>query len=125
MDNRQQNWHEYLYPYRLANYRKRPLAQPIEIAILDYAQPISKIECSKEIIFDQSGTCDGVAIWVDYVVDNERKLRYWNGFDFPPFMTQNIRFFPTYPQVQKGNKLLVRTNFSVGDSDLNYTFQFA
>lgn len=126
LDQRQQNWHENLYPYKLSNYRKKPLARPIQIAVLNYSQPISDMQAVHEIVFDQAGACDGVAIWVDYVLDsNQTALRLWNGYDFPPFMTQNIRFFPQYPQVKVGNKLLVQSSFTIGESDFQYSFQFA
>jgi predicted RNA methylase len=130
LDQRQQLWHEYLYPYKLSNYRKKPLAKPIQVATLNYTQPISDIHTMQEIVFDQVGTCDAVVIWVDYVLENgsgsnnQTTLRFWNGFDFPPFMTQNIRFFPHYPQVKVGNKLLVQSQFMVGESDFQYSFQF-
>eukprot|EP01040_Poterioochromonas_malhamensis_P023059 gene23059-28172_t len=36
LDRVQAEWHEFIYPYYLANYRKRLLTRPVKLATLDY-----------------------------------------------------------------------------------------
>lgn len=87
------NWdNEYLYPYKLGNFRKKLLTEPSCIATLDYYLPLAQllehIQSKENIGKDMDlvelnripsgfsntvmlpvvnqGRCDAVAIWVDY-----------------------------------------------------------
>lgn len=155
LDERQVNWHEFLYPYRLANYRKRALSTPAVIGVIDYREnEVKPIHQLTEIAFEINGTCDGIAIWVDYLLaeDQEQQLaaqqpesifshpsqpaqhqqpyplqhnrliHYFHN-DFPPFMTQSIKFLPTPEPVSIGNKLIAEIYFENGQSEFQHRFE--
>ena len=95
----QQNWHEFTYPYFLANYRKTLLSAPVTMAVLDYytlndeqfnqvLQGVAKVETA--------GICHGLAIWVDYDLGvNGLVVRQFSHGDFIPHQCQSVRFLPT------------------------------
>jgi hypothetical protein len=139
LDEKQQNWFEFLYPYRLANYRKRALASPSVIGTIDYSLQspengmFSPIHQMTEIAFEINGTCDGIALWVDYILHEDyssssssmspHRLSFYQNNDFPPFMTQNIKFFQTPEVVNIDSKLIAEIYFENGQSDIQYHFE--
>lgn len=125
LDNRQQNWYQFLYPYRLGNYNKKPLAPPVCLTSLDFRQQCqSKVDFAVSIPLQSAGRCDGVALWVDYILDNEgtQRLTYWNGIDFPPYLTQSVKLFRTPQNVQVGQTLDISATLELGQSDFEYSF---
>ncbi len=126
LDVRQQGWYQYLYPYRLGNYTKRSLAPPVCLSSLDFRQPAQgQIVAAVDIPMHTAGKCDGVALWVDYVLDEHgNELRFWNGTDFPPYLTQSIKFFRDPRIVEPGNILRIQAYYEPGQSDLEYAFNF-
>lgn len=126
MDARQDDWHIHLYPYRLSNYRKRALASPQTVTMMNFHQPIQSFQNITQFTIEKAGSCDGFAIWVDYVLDsNDNMLQYWNGLDFPAFMTQSIKFLPASECVTAGNQCIVQSCFEVGQSDVQFSFAFS
>jgi hypothetical protein len=183
LDERQGNWHEFLYPYRLANYRKRALASPAVIGMIDYREnEVKPIHHLTEIPFEINGTCDGIAIWVDYVLYEEApqsvqqyaletqgqltqhitqqssnvhnhgynnsqhpslasfpsfasqsdvpltknshsRLSHYCHNEFPPYMTQSIKFLETSESVSLGNKLVAEIYFESGQSEFQHRFE--
>lgn len=115
-----------MFPYRLANFRKRALSPPIQVLGLNFYSPIQSIQDAVgQSIIQIAGQCDGFAIWMDYVLDSEEdSLKFWNGSDFPAFKTENIRFLPQSKIVKPGDRVLVNANFEVGQSDFSYAFNF-
>jgi hypothetical protein len=139
LDEKQQNWFEFLYPYRLANYRKRALASPSVIGTIDYSiqssenPSVSAIHQMTEIAFEINGTCDGIALWVEYILHedyssssslaSQHRLSFYQNNDFPSFMTQNIKFFEKPAVISIDNKLIAEIYFENGQSDVQYHFE--
>ena len=74
-DQVQQNWHEHLFPYKLAQYKKRLLTAPTCLLEIDYAEIVSleesawlalSLQQSVMLPVIAAGRCHGVAIWVDF-----------------------------------------------------------
>lgn len=87
-----------------------------------------------EGIITQSGRCDCVAIWVDYQLTEHVLLKNCHetaansgGFDFPSYLTVNLKFFPKPVVVGNllgsNNRLQCRTLFAPGDNDFTFDFQ--
>ena len=134
-----------MYPYKLGNYKKALLSAPTIVAELVYQELVHDIGPTitlAPMAVPSTGTneCHGVVTWVDYLLcdgtpssssttddpseDNntEIKLVHWNGYDFPPYLTTNVKFFPTPVIVNSSSVLRCETSFQVNDSD--FTFHF-
>lgn len=128
LDVRQEYWYQYSYPYRLSNYRKRALANPQTVAMMNFQQPIQSFAHTITMNIEKQGVLDGFVLWVDYVLDatepqsGTNMLRFWNGLDFPAYMTQTIKFVPAPQQVQAGKQVIIEAQFAVGQSDVEFKF---
>ena len=153
LDERQENWHDHMFPFKLANYRKKLLTKPFRIGEIDYScsQSTDLAESTnsigKVII---SGRCDCVAIWVDYdlkpaiakscggVVHADRKNsndtkhdsnvieQYDESInDFQCHTKLSLKFFKQPVIVRKDESILTcLSTYSQGDSDFTYDFNF-
>eukprot|EP01039_Chlorochromonas_danica_P003127 gene3127-3424_t len=104
LDRVQAEWHEFIYPYYLANYRKRLLTRPVKLATLDYYTLSEQFDSILQqiVTVEAAGRCDGLAIWVDYDLDREGQinLQAFNGMDFSSYISQSVKFLPKPRSVQ-------------------------
>jgi len=84
-------WEKNLFPYKLSDYRKKKLSEPVCIATINYRQ--GEINCIQEglLTFTCDGSFDCVAVFVNYSL----------GFDLPlvdmldaTYVKHNILFLP-------------------------------
>jgi hypothetical protein len=149
LDERQEKWHNNMFPYKLGTFKKRLLSKPFSIRELDYTQNISpyKIISQVETNIILSGRCDCIAIWVDYDLiqsdheylstqENEQKyksnsskecpvsIKHWDNEtnDFPVHLKHNLKFFPTPINVTNETTIVASTSFSGGDTDFEFEF---
>jgi hypothetical protein len=56
-----------MFPFKLADYRKRLLSKPTAVAALHYSESLRSLPTKvTRIPMTASGRCDCVAVWVDY-----------------------------------------------------------
>lgn len=108
LDEQQQDWHTHMYPYKLASYQKRAFSAPVTLVELDFNGPdntaaLSSTPTTASAVITQHGSCDGVAVWVDYDLGEGRYLSAWDGQDFPVHLTVNVKFFASPLQVREGD----------------------
>ena len=121
LDERQSNWHENLFPFNLAKYKKKVLTKPTIIAALDYISPnISIYDKTAEIV--NHGRCDCIAIWVDYDLIDNIMLENWNGSDFDLHHKSNLKFLPESINVTKTSLLQSSVKFEEENSDFIFNF---
>ena len=74
-DQVQQSWHEHLFPYKLAQYKKRLLTAPTCLLEVDFSEVVSLEESAwlalswhRSVVLPivAPGQCHCVAIWVDF-----------------------------------------------------------
>lgn len=126
LDHVQQHWHQFWFPYKLGNYRKKILTAPCCIATIDYdhvaqvADGSAGIACSSGQIpiTSPGGRLDCMVIWVEYEISETVSTEYWTD-DFPPYLTTSTKFFPVSSQVSEGrHSINFETEFHFGDSDI-------
>lgn len=128
LDEQQQDWHSHMYPYKLASYQKRALGAPVTLWELDFNAPDGASEAAsaapREITMrlEQGGSCDGVAVWVDYYLGDGLYLSAWDGQDFPAYLTVNIKFFADPVAVHQGSCVQCTTLLDLDKSDFVYDF---
>ena len=133
LDEQQQDWHTHRYPYKLASYRKKALGAPVTLWELDFNSPdcasgpspspaAAPREASMRV--EQSGSCDAVAVWVDYDLGDGLYLSAWDGDgqDFPAYLTVNVKYFPVPVAVKEGDSVRCITQLDVEKCDFNYDF---
>jgi protein arginine N-methyltransferase 7 len=135
-----QDWHSHWYPYKLADYQKRLLCEPLTVCSLDFENPRFNLPSdgylsSASIV--RAGRCDAVAVWVDYCLfagDNCDLSMHRGGgggggaessvlFDWPHYLVTNLKFFPVAIPVEEGAALTCRTMFQFGDPDFSFDFR--
>ena len=70
----------------------------------------------------EAGSCDAVAVWVDYELLPGLHLRSYDGHCFPLYLTANVKFFPASASVHPGDSVLGETRFEVRKSDFSFEF---
>lgn len=136
-----------MYPYKIGEYKYSLLTDPIEIGGFDYyAESYSdEVGYDRENVvtaaFKRSGRCDAVVIWVDYDLTKDRSISlncYARGM-FSYHTKVSIKFFESPVDIALRRSslveehsdtvldhcmrhLVVKTNFSYGDSDSSYQF---
>jgi len=129
-----QDWHSHWYPYKLADYQKRLLCEPLTLCTLDFENPRFNLPSdgylsSASIV--RAGRCDAVAVWVDYCLfaGDTCDLSMHRGggssvlFDWPHYLVANLKFFPSSIPVEEGAALMCRTKFQFGDPDFSFDFR--
>ena len=149
LDDRQENWHTHMFPFKLNSYRKRLLTKPQAIATLDYTSMIplgSPPSSSFTLPFVTDGLCDCVVLWSDFdctpgllgrtspemndEMESHLILRQWNqqtdsdgDFDFPSHLKTSVKFFSKPLVVKKEVASVIATvDFQEGESDFTYSF---
>lgn len=129
LDEYQKDWYCHLFPYKLANYRKKLLSTPAVCAVLDYSGVIqSSPVLTYHVPITNEGICDGVAVWVDYDLGGSGSnsvIHQWDytAHNFRPYLKQSMKFFPQRLSVSTSSTLQVSTCFNVGDTDYSYDFR--
>ncbi len=142
LDERQGNWQQFWLPYKLADYQKKALCQPVELHVVDLSREMVDLPARKSHMpITASGRLDCLAVWVDYGglgVNTDDTGGWLASFgpgnypdqpdfvDFPPYMKVTLRFFP-YAQQQfvaqeKGHTVAITSSFVVGASDFDIEF---
>ena len=128
LDAQQENWHTHMYPYKLASYQYTALSTVRTIAELDFtsveeAAVMSGIALSSQITITHAGSCDAVAVWVDYELDEGHTIQqYTVQHGFVHHQTINIKFFPTPTVVTLGKQVHCSIALDVVKNDFIYNF---
>lgn len=124
LDAVQANWHEFLYPYYLANYRKRVLAKPVRLAVLDYYTLAEQFQdiLQQTVRIETAGRLDCLAVWVDYDLDREGRasVENFNGQEFVSYSPQTLKFLPAPRLVQQGEHVNIAMALPQGSSDFQF-----
>jgi hypothetical protein len=144
-DEKIDSWHTHYYPYKLGNYKKQLLSEPICVACIDYrfvAADVNSavfrvpVRSSKE---NQQIDCHCVAVWVDYVLIGEEDevdasksndhfqyiLSQCIDDDFALYYACQIKFFPSPVPIGGDLEqafLTCHSSFTLGDSDIRLNF---
>lgn len=101
-DKSKDDWFTHHFPYKLGNYRKKILTNPINLTTLDYYKKLESIS-SEDIVRKESilsnGRCDCVVVWVDYQLsleDNDSITKNWDQGDFNSYMVFNLHNINLY-----------------------------
>ena len=152
LDSMQDEWHEYLYPYKIGDYEYQLLSDPVELATINYnvseADTGQILGMDTDIRFKKEGFCDAVAIWVDYDLTDDcvddtciKSLREHDRFVH--YSKLSVKFFPRRVEVKAISSSAVAesaagdgsslksfdkrihavTTFEHGNSDFNYNFE--
>lgn len=133
LDEQQDDWHTHLYPYKLSAYRKKLLSEPISLGVLHYdtasaAHRDTSVDLSHhEAMYSamkitHAGSCDAVVLWVDYELSDHHHINQWNGYDFPIYLTANVKFFPLPRAVQVGEIISSCIRLDDKKADFEYSF---
>jgi hypothetical protein len=143
LDDMQQEWHKYTYPYKLASYRNKLLSDPVTIGMIDYNRTVltggaahdrlditAGAAVETQLLVAREGSCDAVAVWVDYellpggpeVCGCDCGAGPEHQFQFPPHLTVNVKFFPASHPVKAGDTLTSRTAIDPRTIDFVYDF---
>ena len=149
LDERQSDWQKYWLPYKLADYRKKLLCEPVALHNVDFTRDmVSLPKTTVQMPINHSGRLDCLAVWVDYGLGAEirtqpgdstqtQQQRFMRSYskgnypvpsyvDFPPHMKVTLRFFPYSQQravdAASGGTVRVTSSFEVGASDFNIEF---
>lgn len=124
LDAAQANWHDYLYPYHLANYRKKMLSRPVRLAVLDYYTLSEQFDTvlQQTTQVTATGRCDCMVVWVDYEIDKAGRscLSHFNGEDFVPFASQSLKFIPRPLELTCGMHVGIAMALPQGSSDFQF-----
>lgn len=85
----------YVEPHPLWEYPAIPLTEDFDILQLNFTtslEGIKMLERDGTIEFCSSGTCNGVAVWMDYSLDNSRTIS--TGLMSPPVEGKELRWYP-------------------------------
>ena len=67
LDERQGDWQQYWLPYKLADYRKKVLCEPVALHIVDFSNEVTTLPArTSDMPITNSGRLDCLAVWVDY-----------------------------------------------------------
>ena len=122
LDDRQGEWQQYWLPYKLADYQKKAVCEPVELHMVDLASEMVTLPAhTMEMPVIATGRLDCLAVWVDYggfgQGQGEEEGGWLESFgpgnypeepahvDFPPYMKVTLRFFP-YAQQQVVGKVI-------------------
>jgi hypothetical protein len=145
LDAQQQLWHTHMYPYKLSSYQYTPLTGAVTLGVLNYAALTSASAtaesegqssteadlmggdiASTTMVVSHSGSCDGIAVWVDYELTPGNFLRGYENSRFAHHLTVNIKFLPTPRRVlQVGEAVHSRVVFNAMKTDFDYQFALA
>ena len=128
-DRSKDDWHVHSFPYKLANYNKKILTNPIQLSSIDYYKNLVSINGDDVMEREKlicNGRCDCVVIWVDYQLDNNSSslISCWDNEDFNSYQKCSVIFFPQPMQVEVNkHSLIYKVDFNFGDSDFKYFFK--
>jgi hypothetical protein len=145
LDAQQQLWHTHMYPYKLSAYQYTTLTEAVTLGVLNYSSLTSAFAtadsegqvsteldlmsgdiASTAMTVKHSGSCDGIAVWVDYELTPGNFLRGYENNRFAHHLTVNIKFLLTPRRVlQVGNAVHGRVVFNSVKSDFDYEFTIA
>ncbi|KAK2140166.1 hypothetical protein LSH36_1457g00024 [Paralvinella palmiformis] len=83
----------YLEPQPLWEYPGKPISDQFDILHLDFSRPLNTIKVIEREGFlplCTSGTCNGVAVWMDFHLDNTNTIA--TGLVKPPMIGQNLQW---------------------------------
>jgi hypothetical protein len=145
LDAQQQLWHTHMYPYKLSAYQYTPLTEAVTLGVLNYSSLTSAFAtaesagqsstetdlmsgdiASTTMKISHCGSCDGIAVWVDYELAPGNFLRGYENSRFAHHLTVNIKFLPTPRRVlQVGEAVHSRVVFNPMKTDFDYEFALA
>lgn len=142
LDAQQQLWHTHIYPYKLSAYEYTALTEAVTLGVLDYAaipsgpgihhttaageaDLVSGEVVAAALQTNRVGSCDAVAIWVDYELTPGNYLCSYENGRFAHHLTANIKFFPTPRVVEAGQTVRARVRLNPVKTDFDYEFAFA
>lgn len=127
LDTEQQDWASHMYPYKIAAYEYRALSEPAMLAAIDFAD-------GEALVFDalqtavlpiiQDGSCDAVAVWVDYELTPGNFLRTYADGAFAYHQTVNIKFFGTPQRVEVCGSAAVQCSAVLLEERCDYRYDF-
>jgi hypothetical protein len=136
----QDEWHEYLYPYKIGEYEYQLLSDPVEIATITYSA--SQTDSGQilgndiKILFKQEGRCDALAIWADYDLSEDSsgpRIKHLRDYDrFVHYSKLSVKFFPRRLEVKRVSSfecdktfdkfIHVATTYDYGNLDFKFNF---
>ena len=125
-----------MYPYKIGSYQYTALGDAVRLGTIDFcshsvtssstaAAVLSGETLSTELAILCSGSCDGMAVWVDYEMPDGKMQ---NTFDsatkqFAYHQTVNIKFFGSPAEVKCGDCVDCRIAYDTEKSDFQYDFE--
>jgi type III protein arginine methyltransferase len=123
------DWHRYLYPYKLGNYRKNLLAEPSCITTIDYVncentswlngETAAITSADLSIPFLKDGFCHGVALWVDYHLIDDVTIENYRNEDFPLYYNVILKFLPEAKLINASQSLHLTLRFEESELDVD------
>ncbi|XP_071503684.1 protein arginine N-methyltransferase 7-like [Diadema antillarum] len=122
-------------PHHLWEYPGRPLTQGFEVMTFDFSQdiPTDKVITSGRVDFRSSGTCHGVALWMEYQLDEttvissglQNQLEGQGGeMIWDMHSKQGVHFIKTNPRVEAENRDCLDFEVTFNPSSGNVHFNF-
>lgn len=132
LDEIQESWEENWFPYKLGNYRKRILTEPLCVATIDYGLLTvagddgngDAVLCSpphQRLHVISPGQLDCMALWVEYEAAESIRVETWDGVNFPPYLTTPTRFFKEPLKISSPEScpaIFCDSRFTFGDSSI-------
>lgn len=98
LDSVQEQWYTHLYPYQINAYKHRLLSAPQPLCDFDYLTTVASIEPQTvQFAPSKAGTCQALAIWVDYELQPDTLVRQFNqsSEQFVSYQKVMVRFLRT------------------------------
>lgn len=122
-----------LEPHPLWEYPCKALTEPFEIMSFDFGKDIDQIQnetVNERVLFQCSGICNAVALWVEYKFVNETfsigpctKVIPGENVDWYRYSHQAVHFIEKPQLVENITLLNIEATFKPKDGDMSFKFQ--
>lgn len=108
------------YLWQCGEYQE--LTEPFSIMTFDFSKAIETVKSSKRVQISKAGTCHGIVLWIDWVMDTETEERIYTGPEGhdPTHWKQGVKLLRSPMQVDGFQSKGESCDFSM--LDLSATF---
>ncbi|XP_014226087.1 protein arginine N-methyltransferase 7 isoform X1 [Trichogramma pretiosum] len=120
----------------LWEYPGKALTEAFSINSFDFCQNVEKSSCTESqtiIRFSESGSCNGIALWVDWHLDQDNEIVVSSGpivkiipgerLSWDPYTRQGVHLPYEIKNVSSENSLRIRHKFNPKEGTMHFNFE--